>query len=105
MRWKGIGEISTDKGHRVYYSGLDDKYEQGVGIIVNKIITHSVLGFQPISNRIIYLRLKASLFNVIIIGYYTYKFIPTHQIILIKTLIYFMNNFKLLYKIHSKIIY
>ena len=34
MRWKKSGEIPTVVGHRVYFSGKEDKHEQGVGFLV-----------------------------------------------------------------------
>ena len=37
------GEIPTDGGHRVYFSGKEDKREQGVGFLVHKDIVKSVL--------------------------------------------------------------
>ena len=64
MRWTLISEMSTAEGYRVYYNGPEDKHEQEVGIIVKKMITHSVLGCQAISSRIIYVRLKETPFNL-----------------------------------------
>ena len=49
---------------------MEDKHEQGVGIIVHENITKSVIGFQAISSRILVLRLKATPFNVTIIQVY-----------------------------------
>ena len=57
MRWKGTGEISSFEGHKVLYSGMEDNHEQSVGIIVHENITKSVIGFQAISSRILFLRL------------------------------------------------
>ena len=36
IRWKQSGEITTNKSHKVYYSGGEDKHEQGVGFLVYK---------------------------------------------------------------------
>ena len=36
MKWKKSGEIPTDGGHRVYFSGKKDKHEQGLGFLVHK---------------------------------------------------------------------
>ena len=36
VRWKSIGETSTQEGHTLYYSGRDDKQEQGVGFLIHK---------------------------------------------------------------------
>ena len=30
MRWKNFGEMSTDEGHKVYFSGEEGKQEYGV---------------------------------------------------------------------------
>ena len=30
MRWKNFGEMSTDDGHKVYFSGEEDRHEYGV---------------------------------------------------------------------------
>ena len=38
MRWKKSGEIPTDGGHRVYFSGKEDKHEQGVGFQCIRIL-------------------------------------------------------------------
>ena len=30
IRWKNLGEWTTDERHKLYYSGKDNKHEQGV---------------------------------------------------------------------------
>ena len=30
MRWKNFGEMSTDDGHEVYFSGEEGRHEYGV---------------------------------------------------------------------------
>ena len=60
MRWEKSGEIQTDGGHRVYFSGKEDKHEQGV----HKDIVKSVMGCRPVSSRLMTVRLRASPFNV-----------------------------------------
>ena len=40
MRWKKSGETPTDGGHRMYFSGKEDKHEQGAGCLVHKDIQH-----------------------------------------------------------------
>ena len=62
---KKSGEIPTDGGHRVYFSGKEDKHEQGVSFLVHKDIVKSVIGFRPISGRLVTVRLRASPFNII----------------------------------------
>ena len=64
------GEIPTDGGHRVYSGGKEDKHEQGMGFLVHNDIVKSVIGFRPISGRLMTARLKASPFNITIIQVY-----------------------------------
>ena len=70
MRRKKSGEIPTDGGHRVYFSGKEDKNEQGVGFLVHKDIVKSVIGCRPISSRLMTVRLRANPFNITIIQVY-----------------------------------
>ena len=53
MRWKNFGEMSTDDGHKVYFSGEEGKHEYGVGFLVHKDVVDAVLGCQPVSSRLI----------------------------------------------------
>ena len=59
-RWKNSGEVQTDEGHKFYYSGEDDQHANGVGFLVHKSIQSAVLGCQPISSRLITIRLRAN---------------------------------------------
>ena len=70
MRWKTFGEMSTDDGHKVYFSGEEDKHEYGVGFLVHKDVVDSVLGYRPVSSRLLSIRLRAAPFNIIIIQVY-----------------------------------
>ena len=42
MRWKNFGEISTDDGHKVYFSGKEDRHEYEVRFLVHKDIASAV---------------------------------------------------------------
>ena len=64
------GEKSTPEGHRLYWSGLEDTHEQGVGFIVDKNTMNCVMTCCPISSRLITIRLRASPFNMAIIQAY-----------------------------------
>ena len=70
IRWKNFGEMSTDDGHKVYFSGEEDKHEYGVGFLVHKDVVGAVLGCQPVSSRLISIRLRAAPFNITIIQVY-----------------------------------
>ena len=65
--WKNFGEMSTDDGHKVYFSGEEGKHEYGVGFLVHKDEVGAVLGCQPVSSRLISIRLRAAPFNITII--------------------------------------
>ena len=70
MRWKNFGEMSTKNGHKVYFSGEEDKHEYGVGFLVHKDIVDAVLECRPVSRRLISIRLRAAPFNITIIQVY-----------------------------------
>ena len=70
MRWKNFGEMNTEEGHKVYFSGKEDKHEHGVGFLVHKETVKSVMGCEPINSRLIKIRLKAKPFNISIIQAY-----------------------------------
>ena len=66
----GFGEMSTDDGHKVYFSGEEGKHEYGVGFLVHKDVVGAVLGCQPVFSRLISIRLRAAPFNITIIQVY-----------------------------------
>ena len=70
MRWKNFGEMSTDDRHKVYFSGEEGKLEYGVGFLVHKDVVCAVLGCQPVSSRLISIRLRSAPFNITIIQVY-----------------------------------
>ena len=70
MHWKNFGEMSTDDGHKVYFSGEEGKHEYGVGFLVHKDVVGAALGCQPVSRRLISIHLRAAPFNITIIQVY-----------------------------------
>ena len=44
MRWKNFGETTTEEGHKVFFSGKEDKHERGFGFLVHKDIVNTVMG-------------------------------------------------------------
>jgi len=70
VRWKNFGETSTEEGHKLHFSGKEDKHEQGIGFLVHKDIVNTVIGCRPVSSRVITSRLRASPFNITIIQTY-----------------------------------
>ena len=73
VRWTGAGKI-VDENVTFYYSG-GDKLEKGVGIMVNKRVANSVLGFWAVSDRVIMVKIRAHPFNINIIQVYA----PTQE--------------------------
>ena len=67
---ENFGEMSTDDGHKVYFSGEEDRHEYGIGFLVHKAIASAVLGCRPVSSRLISIRQRAAPFNIIIIQVY-----------------------------------
>ena len=62
MRWKNFGE-TTIEGHKVFFSGKEDKHQHGVGFLVHKDIMNTVMGCHPVSSRLITIHLRAVPFN------------------------------------------
>ena len=69
MRWKNFGE-TTEEGHKVFFSGKEDKHEHGVGFLVHKDIVNTLVGCSPVSSRLITIRLMAVPFNITIVQVY-----------------------------------
>ena len=70
MRWKNFGETATADGHKVFFSGKEDKHEHGVGCLVHKDIVNTVMKCRPVSSRLITTCLRAVPFNITIIQAY-----------------------------------
>ena len=70
VRRKGVNEIQTTEGHKLYYIGNDNKHINGVGFLINSEVTRMVMCFTPINDRIAIIRLHATPFNISIIQVY-----------------------------------
>ena len=71
--WHGQGRFTTDDGNlRLCFLGRTVEKTNGcrVGFIVDKTTSKSVLGYNPINERIITLRLKGNPMNITIIQVY-----------------------------------
>ena len=73
MRWKNSGETTTEEGHKVFFSGKEDKHEHGVGFFVHKDIVNTVMGCRPVSSRLNIIRLRAVPFNTTVVQAYATK--------------------------------
>ena len=70
VRWKNFGEASAPEGHKLFFSGREDRHEHGVGFLIHKDTVNAIMGCRPVSIRLITLRLKVSPFNIAIIQEY-----------------------------------
>ena len=70
MRWKNFGETTTEEGHKIFFSGKEDKHEHGVGFLVHKDIVNTFMGCRPVSSRLITIRLRAVPFNITVVQAY-----------------------------------
>jgi len=57
MRWTGQGQFSSD-GITVLYSGHNDQHTHGAGIFLSKRAASALIGWKPVSHRIITARLQ-----------------------------------------------
>ena len=69
-RWKNAGDVQTDEGHVLYYSGEENRHTNGVGFLVNTSIKNTALGCQPVSSRLMTIRLRAKPFNITVAQVY-----------------------------------
>ena len=58
------------EGHKVFFSGKEDKHEHGVAFLAQKDIVNTVMGCRPVSSRLITICLRAVPFNIIIVQVY-----------------------------------
>lgn len=69
-RWTGKGHFTSSEGHTVYFSGNEKGGQKGVAFIANQHIAKRVLGYNPINDRLISLRLQAKPINITVIQVY-----------------------------------
>ncbi|XP_072025345.1 craniofacial development protein 2-like [Amphiura filiformis] len=70
VRWTGKGNFSLDNGRTIYYSGSDRLKRSGVGFILSRETAKRVLGYNPISDRLITIRLQARPVNISVVQAY-----------------------------------
>jgi len=68
--WKGKGHFQTEDGHTVVYSGHDDTSRQGVALWMAKDIAGSLVSYDPVSPRILVVKLKAAPRDITVIQVY-----------------------------------
>ena len=70
VRWTGFGEVTTDEGHKIWYSGDSTIHQHGVAFIVKKEAVGTIMSCTPISSRLISIRISAKPHNITAIQVY-----------------------------------
>ena len=69
--WLGQGRFTSDDGNMVVYSGRDSgRRRKGVAFIVEKTTAKSVIGYNPINERVMTLRLQGNPVNISVMQVY-----------------------------------
>ena len=66
LRWTGMGFFLSDNV-KVFYTGHDSHIKNGVAFLCTKEVADSVLGYNPVSDRIISLRLNGKAVNTTLV--------------------------------------
>lgn len=69
LKWVGRGYFQSDD-FMIYYSGHDNMRRNGVAIILRMNIAKSVLGYNPVNDRIISIRIRGRPLNITLIQVY-----------------------------------
>ena len=67
--WTGKGHFTTASGQLVVYSGSQD-HRAGVGMILSKPVSNSMVAYRAISDRVLCVRIRATSFNISFIEVY-----------------------------------
>ena len=70
MTGKKFGKTTTKEGHKVFFSGKDDKHKHRVKFFVHKDIMNTVMICRPVCSRLITIRLRAVPFNITAVQVY-----------------------------------
>ena len=65
-----FGETMTEEGHKVFFSGKEDKHGLGAGFLVHKHIVNTVMQCCPVFSRLITIHLRAVPFNITVAQVY-----------------------------------
>ena len=67
--WLQSGKIVC-KDHALIYSGHKKDHKHGIGLLLSKVVSKSVLGYCALSDRILFVRIHGKPFNLSIIQVY-----------------------------------
>ena len=69
VRWTGAGSITLADGGCLVYSG-GDTHMHGVGVMMTKTVSRSLVGYYAVSERVVMVRLRGKPFDICIIQVY-----------------------------------
>ena len=72
VRWLGSGKIQKD-GFVMVYSGNDVKHQNGVGMVMTARVSKALLGYIPVSDRVIVAKFEARPVNLVCVQVYAPK--------------------------------
>jgi len=70
VRWNGLRHFTTLDGHTIVYSGRLAQGMSGVAVWIHMKIAGALLGYEPISDRVLVVRLEAKPRNITLIQVY-----------------------------------
>ena len=69
-RWAGYGHFSTSCGGQIIYSGRERSGQSGVAVLLSKATAKSLIGYKPVNDKIITVRLMGQAKNITLIQVY-----------------------------------
>ena len=69
-RWTGFGNVRTADDKIILYSGSEERHERGVALALNKKARDSLIGWEPVNERIIKARFFSRFVKMTIIQVY-----------------------------------
>ena len=69
-RWAGYGHFSTSCGGQIIYSGRERSGQSGVALFLSKAAVKSLIGYKPVNDRIITVRLMGQAKYITLIQVY-----------------------------------
>ena len=69
IKWTGMDHFTSDE-HQIFYCGHETQRRNGVVIIVDKVWSKSVLGYNPKNDRTISIRFQGKPINITVIHVY-----------------------------------
>ena len=70
MRWSGFGKLRTSTGEYIPYSGSEEDYQRGEGLVLKKEARMALLRWNPLSGRIMNARFNSRFAKLTLIMIY-----------------------------------